>query len=94
MYGTDESEEDEEEVGGAVLGGGGDEVSFMPVIYPHGNISVSLLGYFSSVDSSSKTSHTSLPLSPGVHRIQEYFKRKREGGRKYIKLQEEKARYD
>ena len=53
-----------------MLGGGGDEFSFMPVVYPHGTVSVSSLGSFSYVGSSSKTSHTSLPLSLKVHCIQ------------------------
>ena len=45
-----------------------------------------------SVGSSSKPSHPSLPLDLGVHRIQEYFNKKRGKKRKYIKPQEEKAR--
>ena len=40
-----------------MLGGGGDEVSFMPVVYSRGTVSVSSLGYFSSIASSSKPSH-------------------------------------
>ena len=63
MYRTDESEEDEEEAEGEVIGGGGDEVSVMTVVYPRGKVSVSSLGYFSSVGSSSKPSHPSLPFS-------------------------------
>ena len=63
-----------------MLVGGGDEVSVMPVVYPSGAVSVSSLGYFSSVGSSSKPSHPSVPLSFGVHCIQDYFKKKR--GRK------------
>ena len=46
-----------------MLGGGGDEFSDMPVFYPRGTISVSSLGSFSSVGSSSKPSHSFLPLS-------------------------------
>ena len=80
MYGTDGSEEDEEEVEGTVLGGGGEYVSVMPIFYPRGMVSVSSLSYFSSIGSSSKPSHPYLPISLGVHRIQEYFKKKR--GRK------------
>ena len=57
-----------------MLGGGGYEVSFMPVVYPRGTVILSPLGYFLSVGSSSKPSHPSLPLSLGVHIIQEYFK--------------------
>ena len=62
-----------------MLGGGDDEVSVMPVVYPRGTVSVLSLGSFSSVGSSSKPPHTSLPIYLGVHRIQEYFKRKRGG---------------
>ena len=92
VYGTEESEEEEEEGEGTVLGGGGDEVSVMTVVYPRGTASVSSLGSFSSVGSSSKPSHPSLPLSFGVNLIQEYFKKKKRRKRKYIKPQEEKAR--
>ena len=88
FYSTDESEEYKEEVGGAFLRDGGDEFSVMPVVYPRGTSIVSSLGYFSSVGSSSKNSNTSLPLSLGVHRIQEYFNKKRGGKRKCIKPQD------
>ena len=57
VYGTDESEEDEEEVEGKVLGCGSDEISVMPIVYPRGMISVSSLGYFSSIGSSYKPSN-------------------------------------
>ena len=77
-----------------MLGGGGDEVSVMPVVYPRGRVSISSLGYFSSVGSSSKPRHPSLPLSLGVHCIQEYFNNKRGRKQKYIKPQEEKARHE
>ena len=70
MYGMDEFEEDKEEVEGTVLGSGGDELSIIPVFTPCGRISVSSLGYFLSVSLSSKTSHPSLPIYLGVHRIQ------------------------
>ena len=73
---------------------GGDEVSVMSVVYPCGTVSVSSLGSFSSVGSSSKYSHPSLPLSLRVHRIQEYSKKKRGKKRKCIKPQEEKARHE
>ena len=63
-----------------MLGGGGDEVSVMPVFTSRGMVSVSSIGSFSSVGSSSKPSHPSIPLSIGVHKIQYYFKEKR--GRK------------
>ena len=59
---------------------------------PRGAVSVSSLGYFSSVGSSSKPSHPSLPLYVGVHRTQDDFKKKRGRKRKYINPQEEKAR--
>ena len=52
-----------------MLGGGGDEVSVMPDVYPHGTVSVSSLGYFLSVGSSSTPSHISLPLYLRLHRI-------------------------
>ena len=73
-----------------MIGGGGDKVSVMPVVYPCGTVSVSSLGSFSSVGSSSKTSHPSLTLSIGVHHIQEYFKKKRGRKRIYINTQEDK----
>ena len=94
MYGTEESEEDEEEEEGTVLGGGGDEVGVMPVAYPCGMVSVSSLGSFLSVGSSSKPYHPSLSLSLGVHCIQEYFKKNRGEKRKYTNPQEEKARHE
>ena len=67
-----------------MLGGGGDEVSVVPVVYPCGTVSVSSLGYFSSVGSSAKPSHPSVSLSIGLHRIQDYFKNKRVKKQKYI----------
>ena len=60
-----------------MLGGDGDEVGFMPVVFPSGRVSVSSLGYFSSVGSSYKSSHTSPPISLRVHRNKYYFKKKR-----------------
>ena len=80
VYGTEASGEDEKEMKWKILGGGGDEVSFMPVFYPRGKVSVSSLGSFSYVGSSFKPSNPSVPLSIGVHRIQECYKKKR--GRK------------
>ena len=73
---------------------GGDEVNIVPFVYPCGTVSVSSLGSFSSVGSSSKPSHPSLPLSLGERHIQEYFKKKR--GRKltFINPQQEKARHE
>ena len=52
----------------------------MHIVYPRGTVIFSSIGYFLSIGSSSKYSHRHLPLSLGVHRIQEYFKKKR--GRK------------
>ena len=73
---------------------GGEEVNYLPFVYPRGAVSVSSLGYFSSVGSSSKPSHPYLPLSLGAHHIQEYFKKKRGRKRKFIKPQQEKARHE
>ena len=72
-------EYDKEELEGAVLGDGGDEFSIVPFVYPCGMVSVSSLGYFSSVGSSSTPSHLSLPVIIRAHHIQEYFKKKRGG---------------
>ena len=49
-----------------MLGYGGDEVSIVSFVYPLGTVSVSSLGYFSSVGSSYKSSHPSIPVSVGV----------------------------
>ena len=84
VYRTDEWEDDEEVVEGTVFGDGGDEVSTVTFIYPRGTVSVSSLGSFSSVGSSSKTSHPSFPVSDGARHIQEYFKKKRGRKRKSI----------
>ena len=54
----------------------------MPGVYPRGTFNVSSLGSFFSVGSSLKTSHPPLPISLVLHRIQEYFKKKRGGGSK------------
>ena len=66
----------------------------MTFVYPRGMVSVSSLGSFSSVGSSSKPSHPYLPLSLGAHHIQEYLKNKRGRKRKLIKPQQEKARHE
>ena len=91
VYRTDELEEDEEEVEGTLDFNGGDEVNYVPFLYPRGMVSVSSLGSFSSVGSSSKPSHPYLPLSLGAHHIQEYLKNKRGRKRKLIKPQQEKV---
>ena len=93
MYRTDESEEDKKKVEGTVHLNGGDEFSILSFVYPRGTFIVSSLGYFSSVGSSSKPSHPSLPLSLGARHIQEYFKKKRGRKQKPIKPQQEKARH-
>ena len=92
VYRTYDSEEDEEEVEVIVLGGGGEYFSIAPVVYPCGMVSVSSLGYFSSVDSSYQPSHPSLPVSIGARHIQEYFKNKRGKKRKLINPHQEKSR--
>ena len=70
---------------------GGYEVNIVPFVYSCGTFSVSSLGYFSSVGSTSKPSHPSLPLSLGACHIQEYFNKKRRRKRKFINQQQEKA---
>ena len=70
-----------------MLVGGGGKVSVLPDVYPCGTVSVSSLGSFLSVGSSTKPSHPSLTLSLVVHRIQEYFKKNRVRKQKYIKPQ-------
>ena len=54
-----------------------EEVSILPVVYPFGTVSVSSLGSFSSVGSSSKTSHPSVHLSIRSCHIQDYSKKKK-----------------
>ena len=77
-----------------MLGDGCDEISIVTFVYPRGMVSVSSLGYFSSVGSSSKPSNTSLPVSIGVRHIQEYFKKKRGRKLKFIQTHQEKARHE
>ena len=91
---TDKLEEYEEEVEGTVHFYGGDEVNIVPFVYPRGTVSVLSLGSFLYVGSSSKPSHTSLPLSLGARHIQEYFKKKRGRKLKFIKPHQEKARHE
>ena len=76
-----------------MFGDGGDEVGIVTFVYPRGTSSVSSLGYFLSVGSSYKPSHTSLPVSIGARHIQEYFKNKRGRKREFIKPQKEKSRH-
>ena len=49
-----------------VICDGGEEASIVPVYYPRGTLSVSSLGSFLPVNSSSKPSHPSFPLSLGA----------------------------
>ena len=77
-----------------MLGDGGGYISIVPVVYPRGTLSVSSLGYFSSVGSSSKTSHPSLPVSDGARHIQDYFKKNRGRKIKFIKPSQEKYRHE
>ena len=90
----DESEEGKEEVEGTVHFYGGNKVNIVPFVCSCWTVSVSSLGYFSSVGSYSKPSHSSLPLPLGARHIQEYFKKKRVRKRKFIKPQQEKARHE
>ena len=71
-----------------MLGFGGDEVSIMPVFYPCGTVSVSSLGSFSYVGSSSKPFRTSLPLFIRERHIEEFFKKKGRRKREFINPQE------
>ena len=86
--------EDKEEVEGTVIGYIGEYVSIVPVVYPRGTVSVSSLGYFSSVGSFSKPSHPSLPVSVEARHIQEYFKKERWRKREFINPQQEKAKHE
>ena len=84
--------EDKEEVEGTVIGYIGEYVSIVPVVYPRGTVSVSSLGYFSSVGSFSKPSRSSLPLSIRVHHIKGGFKNKNMRRKKNINSQQERTR--
>ena len=75
-------------------GGGGEDISIVSVVYPRGTMSVSSLGSFSPVDSSSKPSDTSLPVSLGARHIQNYVNNKTGKKRKYIRTQQEKVRHE
>ena len=75
-----------------VICDGGEEASIVPVYYPRGTISVSSLGYFLPVDSSSKPSHPSFPLFIGARHIQEYFKKKRRRKQRLLNQHQDKSR--
>ena len=75
-------------------GVGGEEVSILPVVYPCETVSVSTLGYFSSIGSSSKTSHSYLTVSLGARHIQYYIKNKRGRKRKFNKPQQDKPMHE
>ena len=76
-----------------MLEDGGEYVSIVPVVYPCWTVSISSLAYFSSIGSSSKPSHPSLPVSLRACHIQDCFNNKRGRKRKFIKPQQEKARH-
>ena len=79
-------------MGGSIIGYGGLEISIVPVVYPCGTVSISSLGSFSSVGSSSKLYHPYLILSLVARNIQDYSKKKEGEERKTVKPQQEKAR--
>ena len=64
-------EEYKEELEETVTGGGGDDIIIMQVVYRRGTVRVLSHGYFSSVGSSSRFSHSYLPLFLGAGHIQE-----------------------
>ena len=76
-----------------MFGYGGEKVSIVTVVYPRGTVSISSLGFFLSVGSSSKPSHSSLPLYLGSLHIQEYINKKRDRKRESIKTHPEKDRH-
>ena len=57
-----------------MLGGEDEEFSIVPLLYPHVTLSISSIGSFSFVDSSSKPSHPSPILYLGALHIQYYSK--------------------
>ena len=77
-----------------MVGDGGEEIIIATVIYPHGTVSVSSLGYFSSVGPSSKPSRPYLTISLGSLQMKDYCKNKKGRKRKLIKPQQEKARQE
>ena len=94
VYRTNELEEDKEEVEGTVIGYGVEDVNIATFVYLRGTVSVSSLDYFSSVGSSSKPSHPSLPVSIGTRHIQEYLKKKRGRKRKFINIHQDKTSHE
>ena len=84
VYSMDELDEEEVVVEGAVLGYGDVDASIVPVVYSCGTVSLSSLGSFSYVGSSSKSSHPSFTVSLLSFHIQEYFKNNRERKIKFI----------
>ena len=74
-----------------MIGYVGVEVSIVTGVYPRGTVSISSLGYFSSMGSSYKPSHPYFLLSLEECHVQE-FSRRRGGGIVFIKTQPEKAK--
>ena len=77
-----------------MLGDSGEDLSIVPVVYPHGAFSVSSLGAFLYVGSSSKTSRPYLPVYIVARHIQEYFNNKKGRKQKFINPQQEKSRHE
>ena len=75
-----------------MIRGGDDYFIIMYVVSPCDSVSVSSLGYFSPVGSSSKPSRYSFTLSIRVFHTREYFKKKRGSNQKFIKSHQEMAR--
>ena len=67
-----------------MLGYRDNDIIIISIVSILGSVSVSSLGYFSSVGSSSKPYHYSSPLSLRAHHIKEYFKKNRGKKRKFI----------
>ena len=75
-----------------MIRGGDDYFIIMYVVSPCDSVSVSSLGYFSPVGSSSKPSRYSFPLSIGEFHTQEYFKNKRGSNQEFIKSHQDMAK--
>ena len=71
-----------------------DEFGIIHFVYLCGLVSVSSLGPCFYVNSSSKNSHSSLPISLGALHIQEYFKNKRARKIRFIKILRDKASHE